>query len=142
MAEDKIIKRPCMHWKYGYAKEVEGGKEIIRLLDGFGRPSREVDVYDWDLDSYINYCLYPIHNCIKRMGETDEDEGAISEYADILGRLYDAARVQLKKMDGAIYKDMGYIKIRTTNEQCYGGFLQQDFLEVYVKPEPVEAKGG
>lgn len=128
--------------KHEYVKEVKGGKEAFVMLSSSGGVLREVGTMNWEIGDYIDYCLYPIRGCIERMREEGGVEGAIYEYAIILGRLYDAARVQLEKIDDAIYKGMGDIQIRTTSEQCLGGFLQQDFLEVYVKPEPVEAKVG
>jgi len=55
---------------------------------------------------------------------------------NILDRLYDSAVTQLKKLDEVIYKDMGLLQIVTTNEPSRGSFMQQDFIEVYVKKEP------
>ena len=126
-----------------HLKVFEGGKEVWRLLDGFGRPGREVETVDWDLDSYVNYCLYPVQSCINRMREGSEDESVIAEYADILDRLYDSAQTQLRKLNNAIHKDLGRIKITTVNEPCRGGFMQQDFLEVVAeeKKSKVEAVG-
>ena len=129
--------------KHEYVKVVEGGKEIIRMMSKLHEgPGREVDVSDWDIDSYIIQCLYPIQGCIARMRAQSDDGSELYHYSEILERLYDAAYLQLGKMSDAIYKDMGWIRIKTTSESCRGGFLQQDFLEVYVKPEPVEAKVG
>jgi hypothetical protein len=121
-----------------YIKEFEDGKEVYKTLDGFGRPGRKVDTMEWDIHQYINYCLFPLQNCINRMREANEFESETGQFVEILGRLYEAADVQLEKMEEAIYKDMGWIKIATTNESCFGDFLQQDFLEVYVEKE--EAK--
>jgi hypothetical protein len=121
--------------KREYVKELEGGKEVYKMLNVEGRPVREVETVAWDIHSYINHCLFPLSHCIKRMGYHEDDGSEIGEYADVLDRLYDAAHVQLQKMDDAIHKDMGRIKIITTNEDCRGGFLEQDFLEVHVKEE-------
>lgn len=120
----------------GYVKEFEGGKEVWKMRDPAGHTGREVETGEWDIGSYITYCLFPISSCIKRMGEMEEEGSKIGEYAVILDRLYDAAYAQLGKMEDAIYKDRGYVRIVTTNEYCRGGFLQQDFLEVYVKDKP------
>lgn len=119
-----------------YVKELEGGEAVWKISGPTGHVGREVKTGDWDIDSYTNYCLFPIANCIKRMRETGEDGDDLSEYADILDRLYDAADTQLRKMADAIYKDIGWVKIVTTNEDVRGSFLQQDFLEVYVKKGP------
>lgn len=134
-AEKKIIKaaKPDMHWENGYVKKVKGEEESFMMLDGFGRPGREVNTIEWDLHQYVNQCLFPIHDYIEKMRD------ACDENVDILERLYDAALLQIKKMDNAIYKDMGWINIVTTSEECYGGFMHQDFLEVYVKAETGEA---
>lgn len=138
---NKIIKasEPDMHWDYGYVKKVEGKEESFMMLDGCGRPSREVKTVEWDLHQYINHCLFPVHDCIEKMGKTS-DQDTICEYVDILNRLYDAALLQLNKMNKAIYKDLGWIKIVTTNEDCYGGFMHQDFLEVHVNAETAEVQ--
>ena len=128
-----------------HAKVFEGGKAVYKLLDGFGRPTRDVKTADWEMMMYVDYCLFPISDCIKRMinDVEAEREGPFYEYANILDRLYDAALSQLRKMDAAIYKDMGRIKIITTNEDIRGGFLHQAFLEVHVKEEPKRnGKGG
>ena len=119
-----------------YVKEFEGGKEVYKMLDGKGRPVREVKTADWDIEDYINYCLYPLKKCINRMHDTDELDSKIEEFVDMLDRLYDSTHAQLRKMGKAIYKDMGWIKIITTNESCRGGFLQQDFIEVCIQKEP------
>ena len=119
-----------------HLKVVEGDKVVWKMIDREGRPVREVETVDWDLDMYINYCIYPIQNCINRMQGIDEPDSKIQEFVDMLDRLYDAARVQLYKMADAIYEDMGRVQIITTNENSRGGFLQQDFLEAYIKEKP------
>ncbi len=67
---------------------------------------------------------------MRQSGEADEND------MNILDRLYDSAVTQLKKLDEVIYKDMGLLQIVTTNEPSRGSFMQQDFIEVYVKKEP------
>lgn len=119
-----------------HAKVFEGGQEGWKLLDGFGRPGRDVKTVDWEMRIYINYCLFPIQNCINRMREANELESETGQFVEMLDRLYDAASTQLGKMSDAIDEDMGQIKITTTNEDCRGGFLHQDFLEVCVKENP------
>ena len=122
-----------------HAKVLEGGKEGWKLLDGLGRPGRDVKTVDWEMRMYINYCLFPIQNCINRMREANEFESETGEFVEMLDRLYDAALTQLGKMSDAFDKDMGEIEIITTNEDCRGGFLHQDFLEVYAKKKNDEA---
>jgi hypothetical protein len=116
-----------------YQKEIEDGKRIFKMLDGFGRPGREVETTEWELDSYVNYCLFPISIVIEKMAQAEDPDSEIAQYADVLDRLYDAARVQLTKMEKAITESLGKTRIVTTNEDCRGGFLQQDFLDVYMK---------
>ena len=122
-----------------YLKEIKGGEPVFKLLDARG-PGREVDTMDWELDGYITHCLFPIANCIKQMSDKYyEEDSEPNKYAEILDRLYDAAFLQLMKMEEAIRKDIGMVKIETTNESCRGGFLQQDFLEAYVEKKQKEA---
>ncbi|MBU2623040.1 MAG: hypothetical protein KKD92_12055 [Proteobacteria bacterium] len=118
-----------------YVKEIKDGKEVYSFLNDNGTLAREVETTEWELESYINYCLFPILNCIKRMGELvdPKERSEINEYADILNRLYDAASVQLEKMNDTIGKDLGIILIRATAEDCFGGFMQQDLIEAFVK---------
>lgn len=119
-----------------YVKEFEGGEAVYKTLAGNGGPGREVETKEWDMEEYINYCLFPLRNCINRMQAINNSDNETAEFADILDRLYDSTQVQLGKMGDAFYKDMGWIKIITTNEDCRGGFLYQDFLEVCVQEEP------
>jgi hypothetical protein len=121
--------------KKEFLKKIEGGKRVYRMMDGVNRPGREVDTAEWEIDEYVNYCIYPLQNCISRMHGIDEPDSEIQEFVDMLDRLYDSAHAQISKMAEAIYKDMGWVKIITTNENCRGGFLEQDFLEVFVEKE-------
>lgn len=115
-------------------KEIKDGKAVYSSPDIYGMPCREVETRDWEIDGYINYCLFPVFDCIKRMmGEEQEDGSEIDEYADILERLYDSAHSQLGKMCDAIHKDIGMIQIITTSEDFRGGFLKQEFLEAFVE---------
>lgn len=119
-----------------YAKELENGEPVYKMLIGIDGAGRKAETYDWGVDEFISYCLYPLSECIETMRKMDaEEDSDLSRYANILARLYDAAHMQLEKMGEAIYKDMGWIQIRTTSERCLGDFLLQDFLEVYVKKE-------
>jgi len=140
-----IQKQKGATMKREYVKETSGDKVVYRMLSCFGsnKPGREVTAVEWDLDSYISYCMFPIGHFIKMMKAASDGEDVISEYADTLDRLYDAAQAQLGKMEDAIYENAGWIKITTTNEDCFGGFLQQDFLEVVVEKEKnkIEAVG-
>jgi hypothetical protein len=120
-----------------HTKVFEGGKPVFKLLNGHGEPVRDVETVDWEMGMYINYCLFPLSDCIKRMHREggENGEGIVAEYANILDRLYDTALAQLGRMEDAIYEGVGQIEIITTNEDCRGGFLHQDFLEVYTKKE-------
>lgn len=121
-----------------YVKEIKDGKEVYGYLNDKGDLAREVETMDWAIESYIDYCLFPIFNCIKQMGVRAEDQSEVNEYADILDRLCDSASVQLEKMNYTVGKDMGTIIIRTTNEACFGGFMQQDFLGAFVEKNDKE----
>jgi hypothetical protein len=119
-----------------YVKEFKGGEAVYKMLDGNGKPAREVETAEWDIEMYINYCLFPLRNCINRMQALNNPDIETDEFADMLDRLYDSARAQLGRMGDALYRDMGRIEIITTNESCRGGFLHQDFIEVCVQKEP------
>lgn len=119
-----------------YVKELEGGEAIYKLLSDKGRPVRDVETAEWNIKEYINYCLYPLQNCIKRMQAIDNPENETSEFADMLERLYDSALTQLGRMEDVLCKDIGEIIIVTTNESSRGGFLHQEFIEVFVQEEP------
>lgn len=123
-----------------YVKEFEGGKLVYKMLDGFGRPCREVETTEWEIGDYIGSCLYPLSNCIDRMRQAAEDasDSPMGEYVAILDRLYDAAMTEIEKMDEIIYKSMGWVQILKTSENCRGGFMQQDLLDAYVKKESNE----
>jgi hypothetical protein len=119
----------------GYAKKLEGGEVVYKLLDGNGRPVREVKTVEWDIREYINYCLFPLRNCINRMQELDNPDIETEEFADMLDRLNDSALTQIRRMGDVLCKDMGQIKIVTTNESSRGGFLHQEFIEAFVQEE-------
>ena len=121
-----------------YLKECKDGKVTWRFKEGFNKqPGREVETTDWGIGDYVDYCLFPLKDCIQRMDQAaeDRDDDIMREFANILRRLYDSAIMQLEKMDDAIYKDMGWIKIRQVNEKILGDFLQQELLEVFVEKE-------
>ena len=118
-----------------YIKELEGKEAVYKMLDGNGRPGREVETAEWELEAYINYCLFPLRNCINRMQAISNPDIETDEFADMLDRLYDSANAQLEKMAEVINKDVGTCGIITTNESCRGGFLHQDIIEACVQEE-------
>jgi hypothetical protein len=118
-----------------YAKEFKDGEAVYKILYK-GRPAREVETIELEIGDYIDRCFFPLRNCINRMQAIDNPESETAEFADVLDRLYDSAHAQLERMDDTIYKDMGRIIIITTNENCRGGFMHQDFLEVCIEKEP------
>ena len=77
-----------------YLKEFKGEEEVYRFLDDFGKPGREVDTYDWEVGEYVAHCLSPLIECISRMMHAATEDPALSEYANILERLYDAAHMK------------------------------------------------
>lgn len=120
----------------GYVKELEGGEAIYKMLNDKGRPLREVETAEWDIEEYIRHCLFPLQNCITRMQAIDNPENETSEFAEMLDRLHDSALAQIERMGDVLCKDMGQIKIVTTNESFRGGFLHQEFIEAFVQEEP------
>jgi hypothetical protein len=121
-----------------YVKENKDGEVIFSLLNHKAEPGRSVITHDWELESYIKNCFYPILSCIKIMRQVQEDESEAYEYANILDRLYDAAEMQLERMTAALEKDLGEIIIRTTNEACFGSYMQQDLLEAFVEKKQID----
>jgi hypothetical protein len=119
-----------------YITENKDGKTIYRDLTNCGRPGRILETTDWEIDSYINHCIFPIFNAIMQMGQLDDVDNR--DCADILERLYDSAHSQLTKMCEAIYKDIGDVQIISTNEDHKGGFLKQEILEAFVEKKQID----
>lgn len=114
-------------------KEIKNGERIYNRPSVDGTPGVEIETYGWELDEFINYCLFPIRTFIKIMNEKEET----NEDADILIRLYDSAFMKLTDMADAVFRDVGTINIVTHNSDHYD-FLQQDILDVYIEKKKVK----
>jgi hypothetical protein len=110
-----------------YVKTVENGKVVYRYLDG-----QEVPVYEWNLDEFINYCLFPIQSFIHIIDGDGTDE------MDVMRRLYDAAMLKLREMARVIDTEMGRIQIIQENHPINCGFVEEEILGAYIEQKKIE----
>jgi hypothetical protein len=119
-----------------YRKTNENGKVVYRY--NYTDDGGEVPVYKWGLDEFINHCIFPIGSFLDVMQEADEDSPAV----EVLRRLYGAAISQLYEMSKVLDKDLGPIKIVTTNF-VVANFMEETILGGEVdqedKPETISA---
>lgn len=102
-----------------YIKTEEDGKVVYRYAHAEG----EVPIYRWDLDEFINFCLFPMKSFMQVKLDADSDDPNI----DVLERLYGAAKVQIGKMAEVLNRDLGRIQVVLTNHRTEE-FMQETIL--------------